>query len=116
MMETAENRSCRDTMCAGNQVTAQSRGDDRCRIGNAGAQLRVWPSAVVVSHPFGQDSAEMPLVRRNQIVEALTTHCPDQSLAIGVGVSRQLHRRRAVRHKPFESPIRSIRSVVGRSS
>jgi hypothetical protein len=31
-------------------------------------------------------------------------------------VSCRLHRQRAVRHKPFASPIPSIRSVAGRSS
>jgi hypothetical protein len=37
-----------------------------------------------MSHPLGQDSAEMPLVERNHIVETLTTYCPDQAFAIGV--------------------------------
>jgi hypothetical protein len=35
---------------------------------------------------------------------------------VGLGVRCRLHRRRAVRHKPFASPIPSIRSVAGRSS
>ena len=40
---------------------------------------------------------------------------PDEALGHRVGVSRQLHCRRAVRRKPFELLIPSIRCVAGPS-
>jgi hypothetical protein len=49
------------------------------------------------------------------VVQTLAAEGADQSLHIRVGVSRQLHRRRAVRRKPFRLPIPSIR-YMGASS
>jgi hypothetical protein len=49
------------------------------------------------------------------VVEALAADGANDALDVRVGVSRQLHRRRAVRRKPFELRIPSIR-CVGASS
>jgi hypothetical protein len=73
MMEAGENRCRGDTVRTGNLVIAQPGGDGRRRIGNAGAESRVWTNAIVMSHPLGQDSAEMLVVERNHIIETLTT-------------------------------------------
>jgi len=59
---------------------------------------------------------QVPFAEWNSAIQAFLLHRPDESLHVGVGVSSRLHRQRAVRHKPFASPIPSIRSVAGRSS
>jgi len=51
----------------------------------------MWATTIVVTHPFGQDSPQMPLIERNDMVETLATRRPDQSLAERVRL-RYAHR------------------------
>jgi hypothetical protein len=74
------------------------------------------PFAVVVLDVLRHGLPEMPLPDRNQPVKAFFLDRPHETFRVGVGVSRQLHRRRAVRRKPFELPIPSIRYVAESSS
>jgi hypothetical protein len=55
------------------------------------------------------------LVPHDDMVQTLPPDRADHALNEWIGVSRQLHRRRAVRRKPFELPIPSIR-YMGASS
>ena len=75
--------------------------------------MRATP--IVVRDPLGQDRPQMSFMERNDVVETFSARRPDQALAERVGVSRQLHRRRAVRRKPFGLLIPSIRCVGGPS-
>ena len=52
----------------------------------------MWATAIVMRHPFGQDSPEMPLVERNHPIETLSTRRSDEPFAIGVRL-RGAHRR-----------------------
>jgi hypothetical protein len=79
-------------------------------------QPLVVPFSVIVLDILGHGPPEVPLPERNEPVQALFFDRPYEPLGVGVGVSSRLHRQRAVRDKPFASPIPSIRSVAGRSS
>jgi hypothetical protein len=58
----------------------------------------------------------MPLTERNEMVETFAARGPDQALAARVGVSRQLHRRRAVHLTRFGLRIPSIRCEAASSN
>ena len=55
-------------------------------------QGRVWSAAIVVGNEFTEDALQMPLVQRNQIVQALAPNTANHPLAMSVGEGRQLHR------------------------
>jgi hypothetical protein len=74
------------------------------------------PFTVVVRHEVRNRAAKMTLTQRDHAVEAFLLDRPNEPLGVRVGVSGQLHRRRAVRRKPFELSILSIRCTAGRSS
>jgi hypothetical protein len=58
-------------------------------------------NARLVSHPLQQHGPKMAFMQHDQPVQTLTTNRADKPLAERIGVSSQLHRQRAVRHKPF---------------
>jgi len=62
------------------------------------------------------DRVERPRVGLEQRGQELEADRPEPALKLSLGVSCRLHRKRAVRHKPFASPIPSIHSVAGRST
>ena len=47
-------------------------------------QSRVWSAAIVVSNEFTEDALQMPLVQRNQIVQALAPNTANHPLAISI--------------------------------
>lgn len=79
-------------------------------------QTLMIPLTMVMHDKLRHRSSEVTFSDRNDPIETLFLHRPHEPLRVGVGVSRQLHRRRAVGRKPFELPIRSIRYVAGSSS
>lgn len=79
-------------------------------------QPLVVPFAMIVGHKLSDGLTKMALAERNQAIETFLIDRADDALSVSVGVSSRLHRQRAVRDKPFASPIPSIRSVAGRSS
>jgi hypothetical protein len=117
MVESAQNRRRDDPNVFGEAMAVRPQlAEVRHRIGNPRSQAGVGTTPIVVGHPFTKDPSEMSLVDGDEPVETLAAHRTDQSFTEGVGVSRQLHRRQAVRPKPFELLIPSIRCVAGRSS
>ena len=72
--------------------------------------------AVVVLDVLPREEAQVALTERDHSIETFLFDRPNEPFGVGVGVSSRLHRQRAVRHKPFASPIPSIRSVAGGSS
>jgi hypothetical protein len=68
-----------------------------------------------VRNELTQSPPKVALPEENHSVKALAFDGSHKPLRVGVGVSRQLHRRRAVRRKPFRLPIPSIR-YMGASS
>ena len=79
-------------------------------------QSLMIPLAMVVRDKFRDSPSMMALTTGNQAVQTFLFDRADEPFGVGVRVSSQLHRQRAVRHKPFASPIPFIRSVAGRSS
>ena len=73
------------------------------------------PLAMIVGDKFRDSPSMMALTTGNQAVQTFLFDRADEPFGVGVGVSRQLHRRRAVRRKPFALHIPSIR-CVGASS
>jgi RNase P protein component len=71
--------------------------------------------AMIVDDKLGERTPEMLLTQRYQSIHAFFLDRTHKPLRVGIGVSRQLHRRRAVRRNPFELRIPSIR-CVGASS
>jgi hypothetical protein len=61
-------------------------------------------------------AAQMRLAQNDDVIQTLAAQGSDQAFCVWIGVSHQLHRRRAVRRKPFESPIPFIPYVAGPSS
>ena len=74
------------------------------------------PRGVIVGNVSGERAPEMRLIEDDHMFETLSTNGSDQALDKGIGVSSRLHRHRAVRYTPFESPIPSIHSMAGRFS
>jgi hypothetical protein len=98
--------------------------DDRPR-GYSRAPSVIWrvsleaemrPTPMIVPAVGGEDAPEMRFVDDDHVIETFSLDRADQAFEVRIGVSCRLHRQRAVRHKPFASPIPSIRSVAGRSS
>ena len=126
--------------CAPARNGAERQGTDETRrraARNGGAsrrpaesRSRVQPSAVRQdgegAHPYSaevrscsqivgnvlvQNATKASSGQHDDVIEALAPNGSDESLRVGVGVSRRLHRPRVVRHKPFASPIPSIRCM-----
>ena len=95
-----------------------SSGDrfDRSHVGRVFAQPEMGPAPMVIVDIRRQDTTQVRCVDHDHMVQTLAAEGADQSLHIRVGVSGRLRRQRAVRHKPFVSPIPSIRCVAGRFS
>ena len=72
-------------------------------------QPLVIPLVMGVGDKLRDRSSMVALAERNQAVQTFLFDRADEPFGVGVGVSRQLHRRRTVRCKPFELPIPSIR-------
>src|SRR5438093_12538071 len=66
------------------------------------------PFSMVVRKELTQSLTKMALPDQNHSVKTSALDRSHKPLRVGVGVSRQLHRRRAVGRKPFELPIPSI--------
>jgi hypothetical protein len=41
----------------------------------------MWATAMVMRHPLGQDTTEMPLIERHHPIKTRTTRGPDQAFA-----------------------------------
>jgi hypothetical protein len=72
-------------------------------------------TAMIVVAVSLEDVSQMSVVDDDHVVETLSSNRADQAFHVRVGVSRRLHHGRAVRHKRFESRIRSNR-CTGASS
>ena len=71
---------------------------------------------MTVFEVLGDHETEVTVTEGDEAIQAFILDGPYETLGVRVGMSRQLHRRRAVRRKSFELPIPSIRCVAGRSS
>jgi hypothetical protein len=89
---------------------------DGASLGRVFAKREVRSGVHVIREVRSKHLPEMSLIEHNNAVQTLGTNGPDDALDVGIRVSSRLHRQRAVKHKPFASPIPSIRSVAGRSS
>ncbi len=63
---------------------------------------------MIVDDVLGHGLLEVTLAEGNDAIETFMFDGANEALGMGIGVSRQLHRRRAVRRKPFASRIPSI--------
>ena len=117
MMQPAQQR-LRDDSKADRQAMIVCPFAGRLTLGirDARSQTRMRASVVVMSDPFREYAADVPLVERNHPIQTLTTNRADQPFAIRIGVGRQLHCRRAVRPKPFVSHTPSIRYMAASSN
>jgi hypothetical protein len=79
------------------------------------AQSLMIPFAMIVGDKLRDGASKVALAERDQAIETFLLDRADEAFSVSIGVSRQLHRRRAVRRKPFELRIPSIR-CVGASS
>jgi len=52
----------------------------------------MWPAPIVVCDPLLEKAPQVPLVERDQKIEAFTANRADQSLTERVGISVQLRR------------------------
>ena len=53
----------------------------------------MWPAPIVVCDPLLEKAPQVPLVERDQKIEAFTANRADQSLTERVGMSVQLRRK-----------------------
>lgn len=104
--------------------TTDFRHDDDLSGGVWGKRPVIWrvlrksemrSGLMIVPDVGSEDAPKMGLVDDDHVVETLASDGSDQAFDVRIGVSRQLHRRRAVRHKLFELHIPSIR-CAGASS
>ena len=65
---------------------SMATGRDSClkRFRKTRPQGRVWSAAIVVGNEFTEDALQMPLVQRNQIVQALAPNTANHPLAISI--------------------------------
>jgi hypothetical protein len=72
---------------------SMATGRNSClnRFRETSPQGRVWSAAIVVGNEFTKDALQMPLVQRNQIVQALAPNTANHPLAISIGDRRLLH-------------------------
>jgi len=70
-------------------------------VGNARSQAAVWASGIVVTNPFPQHSTKMSLVDRNQKIQSLAAHGPNQPFAKRIGLWRL---RRSAQYSYSNSP------------
>lgn len=117
MMETAEDRLRYHTISAFRLMASQSRREGvGIRVGNARAESRVRATAIILTHPLGQDSPEVPLIERNTPIQTFTTCCPDHAFAISVRLRHPIGV--LVREAPWRSgrgPPRSRRRYRDRA-
>src|SRR5918994_7216707 len=52
----------------------------------------MWPTSIVMRHPFGEDASEMPFIEGNHPIKTLTTSRSDQSFAVRVRLRRRNRR------------------------
>lgn len=107
MVQTAEVRDRDD-----GAVGLQRDGSRHWRVF---VERKMGPGSQVILCVGVQHVPQPAGIDHQDVVETFAPNRSDQALRIGVGVSRQLHRRRAVRRKPFELHIPSIR-YMGTSS
>jgi hypothetical protein len=62
------------------------------RIGNARSEAGMWPAPVIMRDPLFEKTPQVPLVERDQEVQAFAANCTDHSLTKSVGMSIQLRR------------------------
>jgi hypothetical protein len=94
-------------------VESPSTGDDA--VCGVKSQPSVRAMAVGMIHEDGDRAFEMLAIQDEQPVETFVTDGSHETLGDGIGVSRRLHRRRAVPRKRSESRIRSIRCETASS-
>jgi len=78
-------------------------------------QAPMIPFEMVVRDKLVHGSPKMALAQRDDPIEAFFFDWSNESLGVRVGVDYQVHRRRAVRPKPFVSRIPSIRCMAASS-
>src|SRR5271163_3824558 len=61
-------------------------GSIRSGLGDPRTQARVWPSFIIVSDPRPQTSPQVLLIQRDHEIQTLSSHCPDEPFAIGIGL------------------------------
>ena len=72
MMQATQHRRSSNAVTGGKLVsmnTGRSLGLNRLR--NARSQRRVWPAAIVVAPIFKNNSAQVPLAQRNDVIQAI---------------------------------------------
>ena len=65
----------------------RDKSSARGLLRNAGTQARVWAS-FIVSYITTQGSPQVPLVQRNQEIQALSSYRPDQPFAMRIRLRR----------------------------
>lgn len=86
------------------------------RDGRVFVQREVGVPLAVIGEVLLEVAAQGALIPGDDVVEALAADRADHAFGAWIGVSRQLHRRGAVRPGPFESPIPFIRYVGASTS
>ncbi len=82
--------------------------------GSVPIQGEMRAGVVVVGNVVLEDAPKMRFSENDQVIDALASNRPDDSLSVRVGQSCQLHLMSTV-HDRFGSPIRSIPFEVSRS-
>lgn len=72
----------------GGEAASRERSAARGSVWKPWTEGGMWPFGVVVRHPFGENLAQMPFVRRNDPVGALAPRGADQPFAIRVRLRR----------------------------
>jgi len=86
MVQPTEDRSRSDKIARGKLVTVRTRRNAGLgRFRNSGSQRAMRPAPIVVADEFSDDPPEVPLVDRDEIIEALPADRTDHSFAEGIG-------------------------------
>src|SRR5215831_13124364 len=93
MMETVENR-CRHNAAIGwNAMSLKLKFSlRRSSVGHTRSQAGMWARPIVMFHPRSERLSNVSLVHGNDEIQTLSTRCPNQSFAIGIGLRRFVRR------------------------
>jgi len=75
------------------------------QVGDAGSQTRMGPAPIVVCDPLLEKAPQVPVVERDQKIEAFAANRADQSLTECVGVGQRLHLNVTAKNDVFASLI-----------
>src|SRR5262249_57154834 len=110
MMQTAENRCRHNAAIVWNAMSLKLKFSlRRSSVGHTRSQAGMWTGPIVMFHPRSERLSNVSLVHGNDEIQTLSTRCPNQSFAIGIGLRRFVRVFKTDRSNAFREASNSFR-------